>query len=103
MSCLAERAEYHGRVAARSHRELELDAEYWVQDAQDALRERARPGVPSAFARNVIMFLGDGMSVPTLTAARTLLGQRQGQPGEETTLAFEKFPSVGLSKVNTYM
>ncbi|CAK1587351.1 unnamed protein product [Parnassius mnemosyne] len=44
------------------------------------------------------MFLGDGMSVPTLTAARTLMGQRDNRPGEESQLAFEAFPTVGLAK-----
>lgn len=52
-------------------------------------------------ARNLVMFLGDGMSVPTLTAARTLLGQRRGSSGEEAQLAFEAFPTVGLAKVST--
>ncbi|XP_059054706.1 membrane-bound alkaline phosphatase-like [Achroia grisella] len=44
------------------------------------------------------MFLGDGMSVPTLAAARTLLGQNQGRTGEESQLSFEDFPTVGLAK-----
>ncbi|XP_045503532.1 membrane-bound alkaline phosphatase-like [Colias croceus] len=44
------------------------------------------------------MFIGDGMSVPTLAAARTLLGQRNDRPGEEAKLSFEKFPTAGLSK-----
>ncbi|XP_041981936.1 membrane-bound alkaline phosphatase-like [Aricia agestis] len=44
------------------------------------------------------MFLGDGMSVPTLAAARTLRGQRAGAAGEEAQLAFEAFPTVGLAK-----
>lgn len=47
----------------------------------------------------MIYFLGDGMSIPTLAAARTYLGQLQGNPGEETELTFEQFPYVGLSKV----
>ncbi|CAG4973237.1 unnamed protein product [Parnassius apollo] len=38
------------------------------------------------------------MSVPTLAAARTLLGQRNNQPGEEAQLAFEAFPTIGLTK-----
>jgi hypothetical protein len=45
------------------------------------------------------MFLGDGLSVPTLAAARTYLGQLQGRTGEETVLSFEAFPHTGLSKV----
>ncbi|KAM3955472.1 membrane-bound alkaline phosphatase-like [Aphomia sociella] len=44
------------------------------------------------------MFLGDGMSVPTLAAARTLLGQREGRTGEEAQLSFEGFPTLGLAK-----
>jgi alkaline phosphatase len=45
------------------------------------------------------MFLGDGLSIPTLAAARAYLGQSQGAPGEETVLAFEEFSNTGLSKV----
>ncbi|VVC93825.1 unnamed protein product [Leptidea sinapis] len=76
----------------------ELTAAYWRQEAQDAIEERLRYGAGEGRARNVVMFLGDGMSVPTLAAARTLLGQRNRRPGEETKLSFEKFPTVGLSK-----
>ena len=49
-------------------------------------------------AKNVILFLGDGMSLTTVAAARILDGQRKGQPGEENQLAWEKFPSTALSK-----
>ncbi|KAM3955471.1 membrane-bound alkaline phosphatase-like [Aphomia sociella] len=38
------------------------------------------------------------MSVPTLAAARTLRGQREGRPGEEAQLSFEGFPTLGLAK-----
>lgn len=80
----------------------ELTAEYWREEAQAALRARRTSPWDtdgSGSARNVVMFLGDGMSVTTLAAARALLGQRRGRPGEESQLAFESFPSVGLSKV----
>lgn len=40
-----------------------------------------------------------GMGVPTVTAARILKGQRNGQSGEETQLEMEKFPFVSLAKV----
>jgi len=49
-------------------------------------------------AKNVIMFLGDGLSVPTLAATRAYIGQSQGQPGEEFVLSFEEFPFTGVSK-----
>lgn len=50
-------------------------------------------------AKNVIIFIGDGMGGTTVTAARILRGQNHGNPGEETVLAFEEFPNVALSKV----
>ena len=50
-------------------------------------------------AKNVILFVGDGMGLSTVTAARTLKGQLQGKTGEETVLEFEKFPYTGLAKV----
>ncbi|XP_014362897.2 membrane-bound alkaline phosphatase [Papilio machaon] len=79
----------------------EMTAEYWTEEAQAAIRARRarlRGTAAEHTARNVVMFLGDGMSVTTLAAARTLLGQRQGRPGEESQLAFEAFPTVGLTK-----
>jgi alkaline phosphatase len=49
-------------------------------------------------AKNVILFVGDGMGVSTLTAARILEGQRKGMLGEENSLSFEKFPFSGFAK-----
>lgn len=51
-----------------------------------------------ASARNVILFVGDGMGVSTLTAARILKGQIDGGSGEEYELSFEKFPYSAFSK-----
>jgi alkaline phosphatase len=48
--------------------------------------------------RNVIIFLGDGMGVSTVTAARIYAGQAQGGRGEEHQLSFESFPNVALVK-----
>ena len=49
-------------------------------------------------AKNVILFVGDGMGVSTVTAARILEGQMKGMQGEENQLSFEKFPFAGLAK-----
>lgn len=49
-------------------------------------------------ARNVILFIGDGMGISTVTAARILAGQQQGGTGEEYVLSFEQFPNTALSK-----
>jgi alkaline phosphatase len=49
-------------------------------------------------ARNVILFIGDGMGVSTVTAARIFAGQAKGLAGEEHSLAFETFPQLALVK-----
>jgi alkaline phosphatase len=49
-------------------------------------------------AKNVILFVGDGMGIATVTAARILEGQRRGEPGEENQLAFDSLPHVAFSK-----
>ena len=46
----------------------------------------------------MILFLGDGMGVSTVTAARIFAGQQQGGSGEEYVLPFETFPNVALVK-----
>ncbi|XP_031758221.1 intestinal-type alkaline phosphatase isoform X2 [Xenopus tropicalis] len=49
-------------------------------------------------AKNLILFLGDGMGVPTVTATRILSGQMKRMLGEENELAMDKFPYTALSK-----
>jgi alkaline phosphatase len=49
-------------------------------------------------AKNIILFVGDGMGMSTVTAARILDGQNKGQQGEENTLSFGAFPFSGLAK-----
>ncbi|XP_071840260.1 alkaline phosphatase-like isoform X2 [Apostichopus japonicus] len=49
-------------------------------------------------AKNVVFFLGDGMGVSTVTAARILKGQLEGNTGEEYFLSWENFPHAALSK-----
>ncbi len=51
-------------------------------------------------AKNVILFVGDGMGISTLTAARILQGQQAGNSGEEGYLSFEQFPYS--AQVKTY-
>src|SRR5688500_3146979 len=58
----------------------------------------AANGAMQGEAKNVIVFLGDGMSLPTVAAARILEGQRRGAAGEENALSFERFPHTALSK-----
>ncbi|KAK7863910.1 hypothetical protein R5R35_014478 [Gryllus longicercus] len=93
----ASRQQRGGRSAARFPEE-EKDAAFWRAGAQQRLRDARQRQPNTRRAKNLIMFLGDGMSIPTLAAARTYQGQLQGQPGEESQLFFETFPYAGLSK-----
>lgn len=66
----------------------------WYTDAQ----ARVGRAPTSGKARNIVLFVGDGMGISTITAARILAGQRKGNPGEENRLSFEEFPVTGLVK-----
>lgn len=72
----------------------ESPAQWFHEGAQRA----QQLGAGKTPARNLILFIGDGMSLTTVTAARILEGQQRGQPGEENQLAFEQFPFTALSK-----
>ena len=71
------------------------------QRAAASVEARARAGTAAPKrARNIILFIGDGMGISTITAARILEGQQQGRSGEENHLSFEDFPQTAL--VRTY-
>ncbi|XP_021960381.1 alkaline phosphatase isoform X2 [Folsomia candida] len=76
------------------------DAEFWRKNAQDDLAKELLKQPIEAQAKNVILFLGDGMSIPTVTAARIFKGQKvDGLPfGEEGQLHMDTFPFSGTSK-----
>uniref|UniRef100_A0A3Q3WFU6 alkaline phosphatase n=1 Tax=Mola mola TaxID=94237 RepID=A0A3Q3WFU6_MOLML len=78
--------------------EEELHPSYWNNKAKQALYTamKVQPNVHQA--KNTIFFLGDGMGVPTVTAARILKGQLEGKSGEETSLVMDTFPHLALSK-----
>ncbi|XP_068563241.1 intestinal-type alkaline phosphatase-like [Cebidichthys violaceus] len=78
--------------------EEELHASYWNDKARQALHTalNVQPNIQQA--KNIILFLGDGMGVTTVTAARILKGQLAGKSGEETSLVMDTFPHLALSK-----
>uniref|UniRef100_A0A8C5G403 Alkaline phosphatase n=1 Tax=Gouania willdenowi TaxID=441366 RepID=A0A8C5G403_GOUWI len=77
----------------------EKDPMFWNRWAQQTLKNALTlQTLNTNKAKNLILFLGDGMGVPTVTAARILKGQLNGQSGEETRLEMDKFPFVSLAK-----
>lgn len=69
----------------------------WYTDAQANIAAKVAR-TQSSSAKNVILFVGDGMGISTLTAARILQGQIDGNDGEEGYLSFETFPYTALVK-----
>ena len=74
------------------------DASTWVKKGQAALKAAQKITPNNKPAKNVILFVGDGMGISTITAARIFEGQQNGVDGEGNQLAFEKLPYVALSK-----
>ena len=70
----------------------------WYEAGAARAGESAPSEVVRGAARNVVLFVGDGLGISTVTAARILDGQMRGMDGEENVLSFEAFPYVGLAK-----
>jgi len=70
----------------------------WYQEGARLIAERRAALDEPGEARNVILFIGDGMSLATVAAARILEGQMRAQSGEENLLHFERFRHTGLAK-----
>ena len=71
----------------------------WFKDSAANVEAKTKL-TNKATAKNVILFVGDGMGVSTLTAARIYQGQQitGNQGGEENLLSFENFPNTALVK-----
>ncbi|EDW39207.1 GL13536 [Drosophila persimilis] len=81
------------------------DAEFWRSVGLKQLEktiEQAKRAEEHSYAkkaRNIIIFIGDGMGVSTISAGRIYKGQylKHGH-GEEETLSFDNFPNTGMAK-----
>ncbi|XP_032336390.1 intestinal-type alkaline phosphatase isoform X2 [Camelus ferus] len=76
----------------------EEDPAFWNRQAAQALDAAKKLQPIQTAAKNLIIFLGDGMGVSTVTATRILKGQMSGKPGPETPLVMDQFPYLALSK-----
>ncbi|MBB4659999.1 alkaline phosphatase [Parvularcula dongshanensis] len=70
----------------------------WEAEGRAALDARMSVEAKKGPAKNVILFIGDGMDGTTITAARIYQGQQRGETGEENVLTFESLPHTALSK-----
>ncbi|NXN34672.1 PPBI phosphatase, partial [Nycticryphes semicollaris] len=73
---------------------------YWNKGARRSLESALALQPTAQRAKNIILFMGDGMGLPTMSAARIYKGQLAGGSGEESVLAMETFPHIALAKVS---
>ncbi|KAL1442174.1 hypothetical protein MTO96_030909 [Rhipicephalus appendiculatus] len=79
--------------------ESEANRTYWSELGKSQILKTLAQEQNKNRAKYVILFLGDGMGVTTVTAARIFKGQfTKNRSGEETVLSWEEFPYVSLSK-----
>ncbi|NXN67512.1 PPBI1 phosphatase, partial [Himantopus himantopus] len=91
----------HMPPALLSTPDAEKTPGYWNEGARRRLEVALALQPATQRAKNIILFMGDGMGLPTMSAARIYKGQLAGGSGEESVLAMETFPHVALAKTYT--
>lgn len=82
----------------RSTDSPEENKQYWMNLGQKELEEALKVEPNKKLAKNIILVIGDGMSLATSVGARIMKGQNEGRDGVSSMLSWDKFPHVGLSK-----
>lgn len=79
--------------------EAENTSKYWLDREAKTLERLLDQRPIERRAKNIILFLGDGMGIATVTAARIMAGQRiNPQGGEEHELNMDKLPYSAFSR-----
>ncbi|GMT25212.1 hypothetical protein PFISCL1PPCAC_16509 [Pristionchus fissidentatus] len=82
--------------------------EYWNSVGRDCLNSKLKSDFGKVLAeqqtppKNVILFIGDGMGIATITAARIARNQGRGSADTNIPFFFETFPFSGLSKTASF-
>lgn len=77
------------------------DQTFWLAQASMEIEEAISAATSQnwGIAKNVVVFVGDGMGITPSVAARIYKGQqRHGNSGEEAYLSWERFPNLALMK-----
>lgn len=70
----------------------ERSRKFWVENGQNLLKKKIERKLNENKARNLVIFIADGMGISTQTAARAY------KEDVRSELSFEKFPFSGLAK-----
>ena len=68
---------------------------YWLEEGQSQLSQALLLEPNKRMAKNIILVIGDGMSLSTNTAGRIFKGQSKGRDGVSAQLSWETFPHIG--------
>ena len=100
--CLSTALLQTGCVAEKNENSNSGDSTPQIEtkNMSDAVRKNGAAGEQESETapKNIIVFIGDGMGISTITAGRIFVGQEKGQTGEEYELSFDKFPQLALIK-----
>ena len=80
---------------------VQRDDAYFVSADAD-LRATLKRTPNTRRAKNIILFVGDGMGVTTVTAARIYQGQKAGRDGVSNKLVFETLPYAAFSRTYSH-
>lgn len=95
---VVSRAEVINEQVVFKYNEQEKNSSYWARSGRQALNQALKYQPNTQRAKSSIIFIGDGMSLSTITAARILYGQLLNRSGEEEQLSFDKLNNVALIK-----
>lgn len=76
----------------------ETETSFWMEHGLREIKEALHQPRITNKAKNVILFLGDGMGVTAATVGRILKGQKKGNSGEEGSLVWDRFSNIALLK-----
>lgn len=72
--------------------EEEKSRKFWIDRGQNSLKRKLKQKLNMNKAKNLIIFIGDGMGLGTVMAARSYIKDVNFE------LSFDKFPHTGLAK-----
>ncbi len=85
-------------IGSAHAQDLPQASSQWFTDAEATLQEKLAQQPVTTKAKNVILFVADGLGVGTNYATRIFAGQQEGKLGEEHVLPYETFPYLALVK-----
>lgn len=78
------------------------DENAWYEQGVKLIKDNVKVKPNTDTAKSAVLFLGDGMGISTVTAARIFDGQQKNMEyGEENVLSWEVFPWTALVKTYT--